>query len=625
MPSSSSSSPARVLAAPFLSAVLLLSACGSTEPETLTCETEAECPPLSRCISRGCVANSPPVAAIALPSGELQAHVLHALEGSASDPDAGDSVASFGWAFRVVEAPCDPPVVAGTGPVAAVRFACPGRYEVTLTAVDAMGAQGTKVAEVAVAPYTGPALVVAGSDVALDHACTLVPLKCGLVSLASLSAIAPGSAPGEVSFTWTVEPPPDRPLDGTRRVTFLPGAAVPAPSVSIETDGTSISGDWIFRVAGRDAAGLLGTASMRVSALNRPPVVTGTAPSSVNHVFVPGSLPWGTFSAAGEVLVSVSDPDGDPLVQRSVQFRHTGDGPNGVFDGVDQGTKLTFTVLVPYDATGDALHLIGGPGLERFVELGVSDVNGARTSATWTISVGNRPPVHAATPAPYTVDHFYDPASLSYRAIAPLSSWSDPDGDPLFAAPGSPGFDPDGDPLCSLAVSDGGFARAECALAFLGVPAVQQFTGARTVTQRVQDPFGAAAPAVQASFTIGNRPPSISSTATHQVSASCNESGACCQGPVSECTRFWASAEAGSSLVPPRWSDPDGDPLSIQVAASGAVTPVQPLVCTPATCALQLGLGIVNVCGSTSTSHSTVITDGLASASGTLTVERRCP
>lgn len=604
----SSSSPARAL-----SAVLLLSACGSAEPETLSCETEAECPPLSRCISRGCVANSPPVAAIALASGELQAHVLHALEGSASDPDAGDSVASFGWTFRAVEAPCDPPVVAGTGPVAAVRFACPGRYEVALTALDAMGAAGTKVVDVDVVPYTGPALVVAGADVAVNHSCTLVPLRCGLASLAGLSATAPGSAPGEVSFSWTAEPPADRPLDGTRRVAFSPGADVPAPSVSIETDGTSISGDWVLRVTGRDAGGVLGTASMRVSVLNRPPVVTGTAPSSVNHAFVPGSLPWGTFTASGEVVVSASDPDGDPLVQRSAQWRHTGDGPGGVFTGIDQGTKLTFSVRVPYEAPGDELHLIGGPGLGRFVELGVSDVNGARTSATWPIGVSNRLPVAAGTPAPFTVDHSYDQNLLAYRATAALSSWVDPDGDPVLVD--SSGTT--GDPLCALVVLPGGQAWAECSLAFVGAPMVANFAGVHVVAQAVRDPFASAAP-VTATFTIGNRPPSITSTAPILWGDRCTVVGCCAFDPGEGCVEDRFDVGPFQSFVSARWTDPDGDPIRVQVGGGSAV-------CTPPACSVPVDFkGVTGVCGSYSTTWTTSVTDGADSASASFPVVFGC-
>jgi len=605
----------RFLASLVVSSAIGLAACSSPEPTTLVCGTEAECPSGTRCIARGCVANSPPAVAVALPAGDLEANLLHSFDGSASvDPDVGDFVASFAWIFRAIDAPCAPPSVAGTGPVATVRFACPGRYVVELSAIDSMAFEGTTSVEFVVVPHAGPALVVAGTDVSVAHACTASPLRCAPAQAVVLGATAPGFAPEDLSFVWTAEAPAERPLDGSRRVTFQPDAYVPSPVVVIETDGTGISGDWIFRVVASDAAGVLGTAAMRVGVGNRPPVVSGTVPAQVNHAFAAGA-----FTASGQIAVTVFDPDGDPLIQRSAQWRHSGDGPGGGFAGVDQGSELTFAVTVPYAIPADALHLIGNPGLERFVELAISDVNGARSLASWPIVVANRPPALVATPAPATVDHAYDPGQLAYRASASLSTWSDPDGDPLFTTPGAP----TGDPQCAVLIASSGLARAECSLAFIGTPAVANFAGTHVVTQFIEDPW-AAAPPVAATFTIGNRAPAITSTATHVAVLSCDTTATCCQGPPSECTEYISTTPAGLSIVPSRWSDPDGDPLAIQVTANGAVTPVQPLVCTPATCALQLQLAGENVCGSRTTIHSTTVGDGLASAAGTLSVQRLC-
>lgn len=607
-------SPTRAARALPLSISLALFACSSAEPATLTCETSAECPAGTRCIARGCVANSTPAAAVSLPAGEMEANLLHSFDGSASsDPDEGDAVASFAWIFRSLDAPCEPPTVAGAGPVAAVRFACPGRYALDLTAVDSMGAEGTTTVEFTVIPYAGPALVVTAADLAVDHTCTLAPLRCVPVGSVVLGATAPSLPPEDVSFAWSVEPPEDRPLDGTRRVTFRPATGVAAPEALIETDGTGISGDWIFRVVASDAAGVLGSATMRVSVRNRPPVVTGTLPSPVNHAFT-----GGVFTASGAIAVAVSDPDGDPLVQRAALWRHVGDGPGGSFEGADQQSELTFSIAVPYDDPSHALHLIGGTGLERSVELAVSDVNGARSAASWTVVVDNRPPVLVSTPAPFTVEHSF--ADLAYGATATLSSWSDPDGDPLLPVPGSPS----GDPRCSVVVDASGVARAECSLAFLGVPAVANFAGTHAVTQHVQDPWTPAPPRT-ATFTIGNRPPSIDSSATHLYGGTCTVTGCCSYIAGEGCVVVRSTSPAGSSAVPSRWSDPDGDPLGVDASPSATITPA-PIVCMDSSCSLPLTLAqLTSVCGDEAEVLPVTVTDGAAAATFSLTVERGCP
>lgn len=57
-----------------------------------------------------------------------QANVLLSFDASAtSDAHAGDSVVSFAWVFRAISGvECESPVVAGTGPLASVRFRLPG-------------------------------------------------------------------------------------------------------------------------------------------------------------------------------------------------------------------------------------------------------------------------------------------------------------------------------------------------------------------------------------------------------------------------------------------------------------------------------------------------------------------
>jgi hypothetical protein len=319
------------------------------------------------------------------------------------------------------------------------------------------------------------------------------------------------------------------------------------------------------------------------------------------------------------VPFTVVDPDGDAVLDRTVEWRHSGDGAS-TFTGGDDASRVTFTIAVPYLAPEDAYRLIGGAGLARTIVFGISDVNGARTVESWDIVVGNHPPHLVEAPAPFTIDHAYDPVSLAYVADVPLSKWTDVDGDPLQQVPGSDTGDPD---CAELVVASA--ARALCRLPFAGTPAVGNFAGMHTVTQAIQDPWAPAAATSSVSFTIANRPPSIASTATHVVAERCTYSTVCCQGPANECTQVWATAAAGEDTVPGRWADPDGDPLAVQVTAAGSITPVQPLVCAPASCALRLGLAELEACGTTTNTLGTTITDGLASATGDLTVRRGCP
>jgi hypothetical protein len=598
-----------------------LAACSSQPPAARSCETAAECPPDARCLAASCVANAPPLPAIALPSGALETNVLLTFDGSGSvDPDPGDSVVAYGWAFRAIATPCPPPEVAGTEPLANVRFACPGRYAADLTVTDQLARSATRTEEFEVAPLDGPALVTVGADLALDHACTTLPTRCTPTGPVTLSATAPTVEPSDLAFEWSVEPPPNRPLDASRRVAFAPSAFVAAPSISIETDGQAISGDWVFRVEARDDAGVVGVAATRVSIANRPPVIQKTIPV-IDHAF-----DGARFTASGEIPFTMTDPDGDQLFGPALAWHHVGDG-DAAFAGElrEDPARLAFSITVPYAAPEDALHLIGGEGLERSVMVEVSDVNGAITPEVWPIVVANRPPLLKSPATPITVEHAYDPVAGAYTATAPLSTWLDEDGDPLVQSAGSE----TGDPSCAVVTVDGGsgprLARAHCALAFVGAPAVANFAGLHTVKQVIRDPWASASHNSTVSFTIGNRAPSTDTAAvTHVVDEVCGQPSVCCAF-AGTCLIFSRTAPTGTTVVPLRWSDPDGDPLSIQVPAADGVVPVQPLVCTSSECALVLSVPQVNVCAVRETLLKVTSTDGLiTSPEQTLDVVRDC-
>jgi len=596
-------------------AAVLAQGCSAEGPAPRSCETPAECSATARCISGACVANAPPSAVVALPAGALEANLLLAFDGSSSaDPDAGDRIASHAWVFRAVAADCAPPVVASGGPVANVRFGCPGTFAVDLTVTDQLGAPAVATAEFQVAAYSGPALLAIGPDVAVGHVCTVEPARCTPSGSVALSASPTEAAPADLTLQWIVEPPPGRSLDANRRVTFSPGSDASSPAVSIETDGQAISGDWIFRVEARDAAGVVASGAIRVSVGNRPPALTRTLPVP-DHEFDGAQL-----TSSGEVPFTVTDPDGDALVGRTVAWHHVGDGPEGSFSGtvLDAPGRVTFSIVVPYHGPDDAQLLIGGAGLERSIRFSIADVNGAAVAGVWPIVVGNRPPVLVAEAAGLNVDHFYDDGALAYRAVAPLSTWADPDGDPLLPVPGAG----TGDPQCPQLDVVNGISTASCSLAFGGTPAVLNFTGNHLVAQRVQDPWVEAATVSTVSFKIGNRPPSITATPVG-LHVACTV-GACCDWAPADpgvCEVWDRNWEGATLVVSGRWNDADGDPLNVTVTG----TPSQ--VCKPGACAFPFVFTGDTTCGLAALTEgfATTAGDGAAAASAAITMNVTCP
>ncbi|HEY6002726.1 MAG TPA: hypothetical protein VIV57_07610 [Anaeromyxobacter sp.] len=548
--------------------------------------------------------NSAPIARVAVPAGPLEANLVFSFDGSASaDPDPGDSIVSRAWSFRAVSAPCDPPVVAGSGQVAAVRFACPGRYAVDLTVTDQMSAQGIASKEFDVAPYSGPALLTIGPDVSVGHACTAGPTHCTPTGPVALSATPTPDAPADLLFGWAVEPPAGLVLDANRRVTFTPGADATSPTVLIETDGQAISGDWIFRVEARDAYGVVASGAVRVSIGNRPPVLTKTIPAP-NHAF-----DGVAFTSTGEVAFTVADPDGDALVDQNVEWHHVGDGPSGSFTGnvLDGPSRVTFAIVVPFTTRADAQYLIGGPGLERSIRFSISDVNGAVVSDVWPIEVGNRPPVLVNQLLGVSVNHVFDAGAVAYQAVAGLSRWSDPDGDPLWQVPGSS----TGDPQCPQFDVIAGVSTVGCSLAYIGTPAVANFAGNHVVAQQVQDPWVAAASTSTVTFTILDRAPTITTAPVPLQHSHCT-SGVCCRfvlDPESHqlvCDALFMSCDGGgSAVITGWWQDADGDPLTVTLTGD------TPKVCMPSTCSMTVTLqGVVNECGSTAEQFDTTANDG---------------
>jgi hypothetical protein len=555
--------------------IAALAAC-SGDGGAKQCTVDEECASGARCTGGTCVVNRAPVASVAMPSG-VEAFAVVTLDGSASsDPDAGDAVVHHAWTVTAVDAPCAPPIIAGTAATARARFGCAGRFAVELVAYDELGAASPPAAAtIDVLPSTSPPLVTAPPDVPVGHRCGGDPVVCTLDTPDQHVVLAAAAAEPPPRVRWTVVPPA-LPAGGARQVTFDPSPDVLAPSVTIETDGSAISGDWIFRIEAFDELGVLGAAEMRVSVTNRPPVIEASM-SPVPHAF---DRDASRFTASGEIQVIWYDLDGDPL-DRQLTSRAVSTGP-GTFPVVDLGDRITFSIHVPYASPSDAAYLIGGAGLERSITMVLRDPNGGEARETWPVVVENRAPTLATVASSVAVSHQFDALTQSYRAQAALSRWTDPDGDPLFPV------GPTGDVICpDLGITDDGTVTVACSLAYVGTPALANFAGVHTISTTARDPWSESDDRRATQVAIGNRAPGPVPVAV-SVPSTCGL-GACCIGSGAGCVDFYLKWSSATVRAEGFVTDPDGDPLTVTSSIASTI-------CEPPACALDLRVASGQVC-----------------------------
>jgi uncharacterized repeat protein (TIGR01451 family) len=95
-----------------------------------------------------CVPNKPPVAVLhATPTSGIAPLAVSFNASTSSDPDAGDSIASFTFYFGDGSPP-----VTQSGPTISHTYANPGTYHATLTVTDSRGQESTNVAMVDIVP-----------------------------------------------------------------------------------------------------------------------------------------------------------------------------------------------------------------------------------------------------------------------------------------------------------------------------------------------------------------------------------------------------------------------------------------------------------------------------------------
>ena len=609
------------LRAALTASAVLVAGCGAL-PVPRSCSSSAGCPEGALCQGGVCVADRAPEAAIALPSSPASNLPL-VLDGSSSrDPDAGDAVASYSWTIASAGSSCEAEPSSGGGAKLTVVFPCAGDFDVSLVVVDSVGKPSATATErLSVAQSKDPPQVSVSGDLTLDHRCSGAPVLCtpwdGQGAPIALTAEA--SVPVGLSFTyhWGAVLPPE--LDGkpAPRVSFLPGPDVANPTVLVETDGTAIAGHYAFTVSVTDSRGMVAVARVKVAVGNRPPVVAGGGTFEIPHTFQASSR---TFVASGTTPpLVVSDPDGDPVTSLGFAFAHAGDGA-AVFSGVDQGDRASVSVAVPYASPSDAALLVG-PSVVRRADLTVVDANGASATGGFLVVVGNNAPRLSAPVAAAAVNHSFDAAGGRYLAVAPLSTWVDDDGDPLYPAVS-------GDPACSTVAEQQGTAWVTCALPFAGSAAVGAFAGSHPLSVTMSDPFGPGASQATA-LTILNRAPRLVASSA-LLPAACTPTSACCEPGAGRCSSPDVAFGPGSATVGLAVDD-DGDPVSLSLGASGCLSAqaanAGAAACPATGCEATLSLcGLPSQCMTVFPEGTLSVTasDGLDFVQGTLAVSSVC-
>lgn len=615
----------------LIAAAASMTACGGV-PGPRPCTAAADCPADARCLRSYCVADAPPVAVISAPASFLS-NVSYAFGGGGSyDSDPGDSVVAHAWSVAPVQATCTAVPETGSGDVLAVVFPCAGQFDVQLRVTDQLGVSSApSTLRVAVAPAVDPPTVAVGPDLDLAHRCSGAPLLCTPVDPAQATTFAvsaTGSTPagGTLSYKWTALLPPGLADAPAPRLVFFPGDAGPTATVSIETDGTAIAGEWRFVVQATDSRGLVAVGTQRVRIRNEPPVVQGAAGPilEVPHVFSPSSpgAATGTMTALGSTpVVTASDPDGDP-VQTAFTATHSGDG-SASFLVQDLGDRANFSAVVLYSAPADGAYLIG-PGVSRTVTFTATDPNGGVSAVTWDVQVTNRPPRVAVSVPALAVPHGFDVASSRYVAGAALSSFVDDDGDPTSLDPAT------GSAVCAgkgLSAATPRAAEIECAAPYAGTPAANAIAGFHAVTTTVRDAWAAAS--ATTNLTVVNRAPRLTSS-TVVLAPPCTRENICCRmAEPGFCDEyFWTQGPTTASRPPPLVDD-DGDPMLVGYTwPAGGCASVSPSshLCGPVACQVELSLcGAPRACGtSTSGTISFTATDGDLGAAGAFTVTGGC-
>lgn len=609
----------RVLSPMILSLGVIL-ACASPGggPSPQSCSGEDQCSQTARCIASACVENVAPVADFSF-SGDLTATSDITLDASAShDSDQDDVVASYKWEVSAAASTipgCQAPTIASTDKTVHIVFGCAGSWDVKLVAFDkkqAASAAATKTLTIAARP--GPAVVTVGEDQAIGHVCSGSPRRC-----TTATAVDSGSTPTAVklsatlnsqsplSVKWSVS---QRPSGRDAATVSFDDPSSLTPEVTIATDGTAISGDWVFRVEALNGTTVVGSAVTRVSVGNRPPVIAHGALGEIAHKY---DTTTKTYSASGILPLQITDPDGDDVTS-GVTSNQVNAGAS-TFQASLDGSNLMVSIF----AGTNPLWLRGPSDLSRTVTVKATDSNGEVTTEVLPMVVGNNEPKVTEMPSSYrSANHRFDSAAKAYVASPAVAFVSDPDGDPM-AVTSFAGRDC-GDPHLSLyGGSDDTYSLfAKCSKPFSSISDLSAFVGSRGVTATVSDSWGGTT--VSSAVTLLDSAPTAATPPTYSAGRSCTLMG---------CDNGSSAPQAAPQSYTFTWTsavkDPDGDPL--QLTSADGIS-IDPSAGTSPT--FWFTLPTQHPCSNTPTSQlgydgvPFAITDGVTESRFQLTVHSAC-
>jgi len=336
-----------------------------------------------------------------------------------------------------------------------------------------------------------------------------------------------------------------------------------------------------LRVSAADGNGGTAEATWPVEVGNRPPVVRLASNPAGGQVAVDhtvGPCPAGAgscFIAAGTAAFEAFDPDGDPVTGPAASAALPPWLSSSTGEATTAGGVTSFRFASPVSMPG---AFRAADGSSHFsLEATAADPFGAATTLAVPIVIGNRPPVLVRAAAAVAVGHRYDQALQSYVASATLSSFEDPDGDPL-RADGSAG-----DASCSSFAFDGSEGGVECASRYLpasGLPPLASFVGDHPVVLRAYDGWEGPSRATVVNVQDG----APTATAFAGVVESCFCACSKWSGDGSSCLGARWVADTASMPLPVLAGDADGDPVQVTftpapATASGAQKTVLPASC----------------------------------------------
>jgi hypothetical protein len=336
-----------------------------------------------------------------------------------------------------------------------------------------------------------------------------------------------------------------------------------------------------IRVIAADGNGGSSEVVFPVEIGNRPPALRLASNPAGGHVTLdhtvgacPGAL-GSCFLATGTATFAVVDPDGDPVTGPTVTATLQPWLTSSTGEATTAAGVATFRFATALPVPGEFRAIDGSTSFSLVASS--ADPFGASSSLGVPVVVGNRPPVLKSASASVAVGHRYDQVRQAYLATAPLSSFEDPDGDPL-RTDGSAG-----DSTCPSPSFSGGDGWVDCVRGYVpasGPPPLSSFVGNHPVVLRAFDGWEGVTSATVVNIQDGAPTASAFDGVVESCFCACSKwsaDGSTCVGQ-----GRWV-ADTASVPLPVNAGDIDGDPVQVTFSpatASGTQKTVFPGGCS---------------------------------------------